>query len=1162
MELRMNRLNKFLVGIAFATMLAATLPAQSIYGTLTGIVSDPSGAVVAGATLKLRDQQSGSQRDTVANSDGYYTFVSVPPGAYQLTVVAPGFETFQKTGIALGGGDKLNVNVGLKIGDTANTVVVTGDVDLVIPVDSGENSSRLTTKELENFIQIGSNAAEFIKIMPGFGISNGTSNTANYDGQTIGINGNGNGGNQSPLNNAYSYNGLPGNSLDITADGAHVSDPGCNCATPVNPNSAMISEFKITMSNFSAENQKGPGVISSVAKGGGKDFHGSAFISARNAVMNANDWLSNYSRVAKPENQYYYPGVTLGGPVKLPFTRFNKNRDKLFFFTGFQYFYQVLDTGLLRATVPTAGQRAGDFSPAELAKAGNITASGAAPTQINARSLALYPGGIIPASQIDPNMQALMKLYPQPNADPNSNGGYNWVDDLHFNQNGIQWMSRVDYSVSDNTKLFVRYNMQREVQLFPIGLWSSAKLQQLPYPSPIEGKNRSDSLTASLTHVFNPTMTNEVVFGYTFIGFPNVFQDQAKVDRAKVGYNYKGLFKNSVVQFPNLTGAGEAANISTNGGFEVGGARGLYADKYLPSLSDTISKIWGTHTLKAGVFWEHIRNTQPASSNTQGQLNFNNGNSNSVGNPYADMLLGNLNSYNETSFNRINDIGYTTLEGFVQDSWKVSRRLTLELGIRVTHFTPWADNLGFGFSVFDYSKYNPSCTPTQYCGFLWHKKDSSVPVGGFPTRTAFYQPRFGVAYALGNNTVLRGGWGRYYYHSGQFTTGLNVSAGVQTVTLSNNQGVGGNSPLLASQLDTLPFNLSALTIGAVDSKNDKNPVTDSYSFTISQRVPWSGLVEVAYVGNQTRDMANSSGAGSDINLVPVGAMLSSKNGGVDPNGLNANNFRPLPGFAGLPLATNNLYANYNSVQTKYMRTKGRAVISVNYTFGKALGIVSSTLDSFNLNNNYGVQASNRTHIFNAAYSYNFGKVARNKWAGGFLNSWQISGITQVQSGVNLTGRSTGQTFNLALNGAKIPGTTQNISATSLLGTPNIALTPIVTCDPKSNLAPHQFINLSCFTFPNQIGQNGPTTLPVVYGPAYFNADLGLFKNFNIHGERKKLQFRLNGYNFLNHPLWSFNGGNLNLGFNGTTGVVNTPLFGTVTTKQGHRIVQLAATFSF
>jgi hypothetical protein len=409
-------------------------------------------------------------------------------------------------------------------------------------------------------------------------------------------------------------------------------------------------------------------------------------------------------------------------------------------------------------------------------------------------------------------------------------------------------------------------------------------------------------------------------------------------------------------------------------------------------------------------------------------------------------------------------------------------------------------------------------------------------------------------------TVLRGAWGRYYYHSGQFTTGLAVSAGMQTVTLSSNQGTGGNTPLLASELDTLSFNTAALTTGAVDSKDNKDPVTDSYSFTISQRVPGSGIVEVAYVGNQTRDIANSSGAGSDLNLVPVGAMLSAKNGGKDPGSLNANNFRPLVGFADVNLATNNLYANYNSLQVKYMRTRGRTVLSMNYTFGKALGIVGATLDSFNLNNDYGVQSTNRTHIANAAYSYDFGRVVRNKWAGGVLNGWQFSGVTQLQSGVNLTGQS-GQTFSMNLNSAKIPGTTFNITSTSLLGTPNITLSPIVTCDPRWDLAPHQYINPSCFTFPRQVGQNGPTTLPVMYGPAYFNSDLGIFKNFKIK-ERMKLQLRMNGYNFLNHPLWSFNGSNLNLGFAAATGQVNTPLFGTVTTKQGHRIVQLAANFYF
>ncbi len=1164
------------LGLALFALISGSAQAQSIYGTLTGVISDPSGAVVAGATLQLRDQQSGSQRDTVANHDGYYTFVSVPPGAYQLTVTAKGFESFKETGISILGGDKINVNVALKVGSTSNVVEVTGDIDLVAPVDSGEKADRLTSKELDNFVQLGTNAAEFIKIMPGFGISNGTSNGANYNGQTIGINGNGGGGNQSPLNGAYSYNGLPGNSLDVTADGAHVSDPGCNCATPVNPNSNMISEFKVTMSNFSAENQKGPGVISSVAKGGGQNYHGSAFLSARNAVLNANDWLSNYSRTARPTNAYYYPGFTLGGPVQLPKVNFNRKRDKLFFFTGYQYYYQVLDTGLLRATVPTAGMRNGDFSPGELAKLGTILgSSGQAPSQLNSRGIAQFPGGIVPKSAINPNTQALMNLFQMPNADPNSNGGFNWVDDRTFNQNNFQWMTRIDYSISDNTKLYVRYNMQREVQLFPIGLWSSAQTNAQPYPTPIQGKNQSDSVTASLTHVFNSSMTNEAVFGYTFIGFPNVFADPSKVTRSTVGYGYKGLFKNGVTQFPNINASGEVPSIGTYGGFEVGGSvQGLYADKWLPSFSDTVSKIWGKHTLKAGIFWEHIRNAQPNNASTQGAMTYTSTSSNSLGSAWADMIIGNMNAYTETNFNRINDISYNTYEGFVQDSWKVSKQLTLELGIRITRFTPWTDNLGFGYSIFDPSKYSSSCTPLQYCGFVWNKRDPSVPVSGFPTRAAFYQPRFGVAYDLfgTGKTVLRGGWGRYYYHSGQFTTGLNVSAGTQTVNLTNNQGTVNTpwagsataTPLLASELDTLPFNTAALSIGAVDSKDSDNPVTDSYSFTVSQRVPWSGLLEVAYVGNQTHHILNTSGgAGSDINAVPVGAMLSANNKGVDPNSLTANNFRPLLGISDINLATNNLYANYNSMQVKYMRSKGRTLLSANYTFGKALGILSPTLDSFNLRNDYGVQATNRPHIFNLLYSYDMGKVVHNKLAGGFINGWQFSGIVQVQSGANLTGQR-GQNFSLSLNGYKIPGTTFNVGNTSLLGTPNIQLNPILTCDPRKNLGPNQFINASCFSFPTQVGQNGPTVLPAVYGPAYFNADLGVFKNFSIM-EKIKLQFRIDGYNFLNHPLWSFNGSNLNLGFAGsgtTAGQINTPLFGIVTTKQGHRIVQLQVKATF
>jgi hypothetical protein len=1172
----------FLAGVVLFAGMSANLPAQSIYATLTGVVSDPSQSLVAQASVKLRDEQSGSLRETVTNAEGYYTFASVPPGAYELTVEAKGFDRSRTHGIALGGGEKRNENVTLKVGSTAETVEVTSALDQVAPVDSGEKSSTLTSKELQNYVSVGSNAAEFIKIMPGFGIQNGTSNKSNFSGETIGINGNGDGGSQSPLNNAFSYNGLPTNSLDITADGAHVSDPGCNCATPVNPNSDMISEFKVLTSNFSAENQKGPAVISSVAKSGGKDFHGSGFFYARNAALNANDWLFNKNGQQQPQNKYYYPGATIGGPVLIPGTKFNRKRDKLFFFTGYEYFYQVLDTGLLRSTVPTAGELTGNFSPAEVAKEGIITASGGPPGLINAANTARYPGGILPLSVLDPNMQALMKLYPTPNADPNSNGGYNYVQAETFNQNSVQWMSRVDYNISDNTKLFVRYNLQRETQQFPVGLWWRQN-DQVPYPTAVEGKNKSDSVTASVTHVFSPSMTNEFVFGYTYIGFPNVFADPSKVDRSTVGYNYKGIYKNGVAQIPSFGGSGgrnqEASLIFNPGGFEAGGAsQGLYADKWLPSFSDTVSKVWGTHTVKGGVFWEWIRNSQPANNSTNGQLQVYNGNSNTLGNEYADLVLGNLNSYSESSFNRINDISYSTLEGFVQDSWKLNKRLTLDLGLRITHFTPWADRTGAGYSIFDYSQYKSTCQPTDYCGFLWHKRDPNVPLGGFPTRAAFIQPRVGFAYDLlgSGMTVLRGGWGRFYYHSSQFTNGLDVAAGVQSISLSNNQG-GPNTglvacsdptapctPLLARQLDTLSVASAALSPAAVDSKDDRQPYTDSYSFTVAQRTPWSSLLEVAYVGNRSRDLGQTSGQGSNINLVPVGTLLSSKNGGVDPNSLTPDKFRPLQGFGSIGLATNGLYSNYNAMQMTWLRTKGRYVINMNYTYGKAMGIIDASRDPFNLANNYGVLPSNRTQIFNAAYSVELGNPTRNRGLGYAINGWQLSGILQWESGANLSGFSNNNNFGTAYNSLKIPGTQFNVSNVSLLGTDAIQLNPVLTCNPTSGLVHNQYVNPTCFAAPTSIGQNGPTVLPAIYGPGFFNADLGLFKNIQL-GETRKLQFRLNAYNFLNHPLWSFVGGeNLTLNIDPATGknFTNNSNFGTVTDKQGHRVVQLAVKFYF
>jgi Carboxypeptidase regulatory-like domain len=1227
----MSKTAKLMVVLCLLALLGVNAWGQGIFATLTGVVSDPSGSVVSGAKVTLTDALSGSTRDTVTNSEGYFTFASVPVGDYALTAEAQGFQTYKATGIRLGGGERRNNNVTLAVGSTTQTVEVTATSDFAVAtIDSGEKAFSLATKELQSFTQVGSNAAEYIKIVPGFGIANGTSNKSNYNGATIGINANGDSGSQSPLNNAFSYNGLPSNVLDIVADGAHVSDPGCNCDTPVNPNSDFLQEFKVLTSNFSAENQKGPVLITSVTKAGGRDFHGSGFFSARNHSLNANDWLNNFSGVKQPANSFYYPGGSLGGPVIIPGTNFNKSRNKLFFFTGFEYFHQTLDTGLLRATVPTANMINGNFSPTELAKLGNVTASGKPPGQVSQTD---FPGYQIPACTtagqtgcIDPNMQALMKLYPTPNADPNATGGYNYVQSEIFNQNNRQWVIRGDWNVSDNTKVFVRYNYQREIQLFPVGLWWRNQ-DQVPYPTAIQGKNKSDSWTGTVTHVFSPTMTNETIVSYSFIGFPNVFADPKKVDRTAVGYTYAGLFKNGVKQIPSFGnfGASEAALVFNPGGFEAGGASsGLYANKYMPNLSDIVTKVVKNHTLKGGFFWEWIRNAQPANNNSNGQMLFSApGNQFSYGDEYADMLTGNItNGYNEANFNRLNNISYNTYEFFAQDSWKATKRLTLEYGLRFTHFQPWVDRENFGYSIFNQSLYQPSCaaTPT-FCGFVWHAKDKSVPLGGFPTRALFYQPRFGAAYDLfGNgNTVLRGGWGRFYFHSGQFTSGLDASAGVAQANISSTTWVGGagcptNPPnharLFAQYLSCINVSASPASPAAVDSKDNRQPYTDSWSLTISQKAPWQSLLEVAYLGNRSRDLASSGGFGSNLNLVPMGAMKQSATD-KDPAHVDSKFFRPLNdpvtgnGYGDLNQATNNVYANYNAMQVTWGRHQGRYTIQANYTLQKALGILtenangqgngSVSINPFNLRSNYGVQPTDRRQLLNLAYSIDIGNpLHAHGFLAGATAGWQISGITQLQSGANLTfqgGYNSSTNFNMSLfcdtstpanaalcksvqnNNAVIPGTFNSftpqglaINNQSMLGTNALQLNPLVTCNPKSGLSSHQFINGDCFAVPTTVGQNGPTLLPVLYGPSYFDSDLAIFKNFNI-SESKKLQFRFQGYNFLNHPLWSFpNSTNLTLQFrqDPTTQAFTqvNPDFGKTTVKQGQRVVEFAVKFFF
>ncbi len=295
-----------------------------------------------------------------------------------------------------------------------------------------------------------------------------------------------------------------------------------------------------------------------------------------------------------------------------------------------------------------------------------------------------FTNGQIPASQIDPGGRVLMNLMPRPNADPNVTGGYNYVDNLLVDQNGYQLLGRVDANISDTTKLFVRYNMQRETQPFVIGLWWRNGERQLPYPSPIEAHNQSDSVTASLTKILSPSLTNETIIAVTYIDFPNgsPIRRRSRAERSAIR---TGACSPRAIRFRRSTRGSGGPMIFNPGGFDPV----LFATKWQFAALNNVTKVTGTHTLKGGFFFEHVTNNQPGSGNGNGNITLDTTLSQSSGNAFADLLLGRIGSYNEQTTNVLHNIGYNRWELFAQDTWRYRSGLTFDVGARFSYIGPW-----------------------------------------------------------------------------------------------------------------------------------------------------------------------------------------------------------------------------------------------------------------------------------------------------------------------------------------------------------------------------------------------------------------------------------------------------------------------------------------
>jgi hypothetical protein len=1140
---------------------ATSLNAQGLFSTLTGTVVDQSAAVIPRAEVVLRDENTGATRRTQTNDAGFFTFTNLPPTTYTLTVEREGFARWERPGITLFAGDRINIpDIVLPVAAVTQEVRVEAAPEAVIPVDSGEKSSVITSKQIQNLSVVGRSAVELLKIIPGTVFTGGR--YGDTGGEVIAFNeGIGN----------YNVAGTRNDALDIISDGANVIDPGCNCGSAVTPNVDLVQEVKVQTANFSAENTKGPVVINTVSKSGTSEFHGEAYFYTRHHKFNTQDWRANRFNTDKPRDTYQFPGFNIGGPL-------TKRRDKAFFFAGVEWMRQNIDLGVWPSWVPTAAMRQGDFTDVEgLAALGgyDITRMPMNDEEQAADGVDFNParhwgasdpltsemlsGGVISPGAIDPGGLILLNQYPLPNRNPAENNGFNFVSSIVNPQHRNQQLVRIDYNISDNTKLYTRFNHEGETQPYPYTLWWN-NANQVPTASRVIGENRSFSTSTSLVNVLNPTTTNEVVFAATRLELPNVYENPEKVSRSATGYPYQGIFKNDVDVLPSVTDwSGGVGTMIQPGGFDPV----LFANKWLISAGDNFTAVRGTHMLKFGAFFQLTTNDQPTSAVDQAWLVPTQWGGVSTGNAYADLLMGRIGWYEEFTQNIVGNMAQREFSFYAQDNWKATRRLTLELGARFYHYGWMYDKHGY-IAGFDPSKYDPNAPISDYTGVVAAYLGDDIPRSGFKTPFLRIGPRFGWAYDLTGkgNTVLRGGIGQFYYRDQG-----NVQFGaIGNPPLQRNIQLGYAAGTLASfdQVDPSQ-NVPRSGLNVLDYTDDRVPTTYSWSLTLSQRLPSATVLEASYVGNTSRNQVTTDQY--NINVVPEGAMFGF------PLGTDEDNYRPYLSYGAIRWKSHLLSQHYHSLQVTANRQTGRINYSLAYTFGKALGISGAfygrNADSFDRRGrSYGVLDYDRTHSLAIAYNILLPDPARTRVIREFVNGWQISGITQFQSGAPMGSSGTG----FQLSGSMEDGT--SISAINVAGTPDTFVAAHMLCDPRKGVdksvapgdAGRQYANPACFGAPSQ-GRNGNYQYPYLKQPAFQNHDVSVFKNFALSqtNENLKLQFRFSMYNFLNHPIPFFQGGDAGLQLSYTNGVLNQSSlenFGRPSLKRGRRLMQFALKFMF
>lgn len=1153
----MSRVSLKILSLFFVSALVGY--AQNISGSITGRVIDQQGSAVPNASVTAKEPTKNVTASVKTNDSGDFTLAGLNPGFYNITIESAGFKKLETQNVALDANDKLALNnLTLQVGSLTEIVEVSGQAAL-LQTESVERSATISGKQIENLQVNGRNPLDLAKLIPG------VVDTANFSvGGVGGLSG-------------LQVNGSRGTENQLTINGIGDIDTGANGSQNVTVSMDSYAEFKILTGTYQAEYGRNSGAqIALVTKSGSDQFHGSGYWYHRHEGLNANTFINNARGLPRNLFRFNDPGYTIGGPIWIP-KLLHATKDRFFFFWSQEWQEQLQPNTAKNVTVPTAGERKGDFS-ASVDNNGKPVIIKDPITQV------AFPGNIIPPSRLYAPGVALMNLYPLPNA---AGTGFNYTSQLSSTLPRREDLLRLDYNVTQNIRLFGHWINN----VFP---------QQLPYGSFVLGptvpittitdSRPGHSIAAGVTWTITPTMTNEFNWGFTknkidIVEVGNVLR--RKTSGVNLPLLYPGALQDDYIPQATFNGS-HLANSPT---FVTNDAP---FHNYNTSIdfSDNLTRIMGKHAVKIGFFAQRSRKDQTSFGDNNGNYNFGDTASNpyDTGYGYSNAALGVYNTMDQASGYINGMYRYWNIEGFIQDTFKLTPRITLDYGLRISWYQPQYD-ASLQASTFVLSAWDPAKAPRLYTPQLVNGVRSAVdvttgqvlpaaniglevPNTGDPfngvlqagkginkylqqDRGAQWGPRFGVAWDVtGNQTiVIRTGGGIYYDRfqgNRVFDFVRNPPESVQpTLTYG-----------FAQQIDPKNVLLAPPTLYAADP-TAKLPTTYNYQFSVQNKLPWLMVLDTAYVGALSRHLQDNR----NLNPVPYGAYFLPQN--QDPtlvatnptalagnNALPANLLRPLRGYGQINLYESNSTSNYNALQLNLNRRFGKGItFGAAYTWSKVLTTAQSDTtwvraDQFTKAADYGPANFDRRQVLAFNYVYQTPNFGGNELKKAVINGWQISGVTQIITGSPFTPGFT-------VSGAGSQNMTGNVVAN---GTSEGARIGVVQgCNPYTGSSdPFNRLNANCFFAPKPGSLGLESGVNWLYTPGLINFDVSVQKNFKIK-ERVTLQFKVDAFNIFNHP--NFTGLNTTLNFtsypnpviaNNATGynaagqLVNVTGFGTAT----------------